>query len=789
MKKRRDLLPACLFLGPNFLGFCIFVAFPVVFSVMMAFTNWDLTLHNRFRPDEPIRWIWLSNFRELFASEDFWKFFGNTLFLMMGIPIGIAGSLLLAVLLTRQLRSRRVGSRASLAALSVIGFGAMGLYLSSSGYGVIALIISLLAGGVLALGFVTGSVAYRTLFYLPHFTSGVAVYLLWKQMYNPLRGPINAALQPQLNGLAYRVNRIPPTVGVIGMWALVAGMVLLVMLGLGRLRKFWREGDVSWLLAGVGVVLILLPVAGGFFWLPRTPDGSTQLVTIDGRRAVEFRDTTADRGLTSSFETRAGADSALVKRINEVLSQPLDVKKLYLKALAAAKVEQRKAFEANREPAHLSEDERQERFSSQWREWEAANSKAVRLKAIEDERQRLKKTFEIRFGLRRTAASSKPAPDGARMFLIFDPPDAEAGIPPFYGGHAHGLIELSKKKLYQQAASEWVKVAPSVEPEAWTFDVLPAREWHPKTGKPLGPSRRRIKDVRIRFTVTAGKERPKDPSPASASAPASAPAPPAAAETEAYAVADLTIHEAGDDGLLWGATFDGPTNPFTLQGRTHGVHWFLLAGVVAVILAAGWKCRGGAEFPCKLSEGLGSAVVLAMAVMIAQFILLGLAKVWFGLSEMALDGMLPPRWINSYNWAKPAIMIMGLWGAIGSNNMLLYIAGISNVPPQLYEAAEVDGAGGWARFWHVTWPQLAPTTFFIVIMAFIGGLQGGFEMARTMTGGGPFGATTTLSYYVYQQGFESLRFGYASAVAWVMFAMIFVMTVFNYRFGTRYINE
>ena len=74
-------------------------------------------------------------------------------------------------------------------------------------------------------------------------------------------------------------------------------------------------------------------------------------------------------------------------------------------------------------------------------------------------------------------------------------------------------------------------------------------------------------------------------------------------------------------------------------------------------------------------------------------------------------------------------------------------------------------------------------------MSVIGGLQGGFEQARTMTGGGPFGATTTISYYVYNEGFGTLRLGYASAVAWVMFVMIFVLTIVNWRFGSRYVNE
>ena len=79
----------------------------------------------------------------------------------------------------------------------------------------------------------------------------------------------------------------------------------------------------------------------------------------------------------------------------------------------------------------------------------------------------------------------------------------------------------------------------------------------------------------------------------------------------------------------------------------------------------------------------------------------------------------------------------------------------------------MDGASSLQRFWHITWPQLAPVTFFIGVMGIIYGLQGGFEMARVMTMGGPAGSTTTLSYFIYLEGFETGRLGYASAAAWV----------------------
>ena len=158
---------------------------------------------------------------------------------------------------------------------------------------------------------------------------------------------------------------------------------------------------------------------------------------------------------------------------------------------------------------------------------------------------------------------------------------------------------------------------------------------------------------------------------------------------------------------------------------------------------------------------------------------LGLAALFHAVGSHAE----PPRWLGDVLWAKPALIAMGVWTSIGGMNMLLYLAGLSNMPQELLDAAEVDGAGAWARFRHVVWPQLAPTTFFISVMAIIGGLQGGFEQARVLTNGGPAGATTTLSYYIYNKAFQDLDMGYAAAISWVLFAIVFLATALNWKFG------
>lgn len=152
-----------------------------------------------------------------------------------------------------------------------------------------------------------------------------------------------------------------------------------------------------------------------------------------------------------------------------------------------------------------------------------------------------------------------------------------------------------------------------------------------------------------------------------------------------------------------------------------------------------------------------------------------------------------PDWLNQA-WtlfgvqvylAKPALIFMGVWAGIGGGTMILYLAALAGVPPELYEAAEIDGASRWRRFWDITWPMIAPTTFFIVVMGMIGGLQGGFEMAYLMTSGGPDESTTTIGYYIFSKGFGEFEFGYAAAVSFVLFALVATITAVNWRFGSK----
>lgn len=146
-----------------------------------------------------------------------------------------------------------------------------------------------------------------------------------------------------------------------------------------------------------------------------------------------------------------------------------------------------------------------------------------------------------------------------------------------------------------------------------------------------------------------------------------------------------------------------------------------------------------------------------------------------------------PQWLTDEAWAKPALMLMGVWMVVGGYNMVLYLAALQGIPKELYESAEIDGAGSWHKFWAITWPMISPTTFFILTMSIIGGFQGGFTFAYIMTRGGPNGATTTLEYYIFNNLFVYQHAGYAAAIAWLLFVVLFLVTLIQWRSGRRWV--
>ncbi|HEY68112.1 MAG: sugar ABC transporter permease [Chloroflexi bacterium] len=142
-------------------------------------------------------------------------------------------------------------------------------------------------------------------------------------------------------------------------------------------------------------------------------------------------------------------------------------------------------------------------------------------------------------------------------------------------------------------------------------------------------------------------------------------------------------------------------------------------------------------------------------------------------------GFSPLRWLRDPHLAMPALILMGIWHGMGYN-IVIFLAGLQSIPTTLYEAAEIDGAGGWARFWRITWPLLGPTTFYVLVIGIINSLKA-FTQMHVMTEGGPLGATTTITYYLYQQAFENFAMGRASAVACVLFVILFILTLIQFK--------
>ena len=487
-RSHRRWLTGIAFLLPNIIGFCAFTLVPLVLSFGMAFTDWDLLRHNIFH-HAPLSFVGLENFARLFRDPQFWRDLGNTFFLMLGLPFAIAGSLGAALLLTRAGKQRARPGAALIVGGVVMAASLLVLLRGGIAEGAVWFLLGMLAATVLVAGVVSGGGLYRTLFYLPHFTAGVATFVLWKKLYNPHSGPINLALTPVLNALGTTMRAARP-VWTMGLPAVCGGLALLIVTW--QIRRLRRE-DSDAGTAGVvlGAFVPVVPLAFLLVWL-----GQAFSSAVGGAVAV---------GLALSV-----------------------------------------------------------------------------------------------FALRR---------------------------PPRIG--------------------------------------------------------------------------PRLP---------------------------------GDAGL-------------------------------------------GAEVALALG-------LIPLLMLLASGIALGPS-----LPAMAEKGLEAPNWLGDYGWAKPAIMVMALWAAIGSNNMILYLAGLGSIPVELYEAADMDGASGKQRFWHITWPQLAPVTLLITIMGLIDGLQGGFEMARAMTNGGPAGSTTTLSYMIFIEGFETGRLGYASAVAWFLFVLVFVLSLVNFRFGNRHAND
>jgi multiple sugar transport system permease protein/sn-glycerol 3-phosphate transport system permease protein len=146
---------------------------------------------------------------------------------------------------------------------------------------------------------------------------------------------------------------------------------------------------------------------------------------------------------------------------------------------------------------------------------------------------------------------------------------------------------------------------------------------------------------------------------------------------------------------------------------------------------------------------------------------------WIGLNS--------PPWLTSPAWAMPAVILVYAWRNVGYA-VVIFLAGLQGIPRELYEAARVDGAGGWSRFRHITLPGLSPMMLFLVLTGTLTSFQA-FDIIKTMTDGGPVNATNTLVYYLYEQGFIAFNAGKSGMAAVLLFGFMLAFTIFQMRFA------
>ena len=159
----------------------------------------------------------------------------------------------------------------------------------------------------------------------------------------------------------------------------------------------------------------------------------------------------------------------------------------------------------------------------------------------------------------------------------------------------------------------------------------------------------------------------------------------------------------------------------------------------------------------------------------------------FGLVNylLSLLGIQGPQWLFSATWTMPALLIVAVWGGVGWP-ITLYLAALQNVPEEVRESAMIDGANAWQRFWRITVPLISPTTFYILVMLVIGSFQA-FDVAFSLTGGGPARKTTLIVQYLYNKGFVDFEMGYAAALAYVVFVVVLALTLVQWRLRGRWV--
>lgn len=232
---------------------------------------------------------------------------------------------------------------------------------------------------------------------------------------------------------------------------------------------------------------------------------------------------------------------------------------------------------------------------------------------------------------------------------------------------------------------------------------------------------------------------------------------------------------SGQDALFWPSL--GRTFHYALIMVPVGI-----AGALLIAIALNQSLRGMPVLrTCYFLPSLTPAVAAAL-------IWSWLYQPEFGAINWLLYtiGIQGPKWLADPGTALNSLIIIGLWGSVGGGTMIIFLAGLQSVPPELHEAAQIDGAGTWTRFIHVTLPMLSPTMLFNLVIGIVAALQV-FTVSIIATNGGPDYATWFFIVHLYQNGFQDYDMGYASALAWIFLVIVLALTLINVRLSNRWV--
>jgi multiple sugar transport system permease protein len=175
--------------------------------------------------------------------------------------------------------------------------------------------------------------------------------------------------------------------------------------------------------------------------------------------------------------------------------------------------------------------------------------------------------------------------------------------------------------------------------------------------------------------------------------------------------------------------------------------------------------------------------VVALAILWRWLLQPQVGLVNYMLSYVGITG---PAWLNDRNWAIPALIIIGLWASIGGGRMIIFLAGLQGVPKELHESAQIDGANAVQRFFAITLPMISPVILFNLILGVIGSFSV-FSVAYIATEGGPNYATWFYMLHLYYNAFSYFQMGYASALAWIFFVLIFILSFIQIKLSNRWV--